>query len=382
MILLIFFLNFSFSLNFSYQCLADLKSPEPVFNGTLQQIVLITRHGCRAPFDGYGKYKPQGWVCENDDSASPRMSSSTTSKYRRYHTIYNQDFIKYPPSCRNADLTIEGQNMHERLGQFYRSYLIDQLNFLPDYFEPEFLKFRASETERTIRSAESFIHGLYPPETPDDVVSIITGTELLELLHPRVDHCKDFNKVWLEWIQTPEYLDIKNRTAILLKDLVIETGLEWDEWQWEWVGDWLYTIGCCGSPLPDFITQEQLDVSLEAVEFFTLNLFQMKRGVAGASILREVLQSMNEYISGVTNTKFYLMSGHDVSIVSALNVVGVNVTEVPPFASHLSFELWNVNETYYVRAALNGEVLLEPIQYNEFRYMVAPYISYCPELGI
>ena len=375
------FCIFSNSLVFNYSCLAPRKHAPPVPNGKLQQISVLIRHGCRAPFDGYGKYQPQGWHCDDTESASPRMSSSYSQNYRRYHTTYDEDFVRYPPTCRCADLTIEGQGMHEQLGKFYRSYLIDELQFLPDYYDPEFVQIRSSETERTVRSAESFIHGLYPPETPDDLISIETGTELFELLHPRVDHCKDFGAVWERWKQTPEYKNMLNETEALLKDLVIESGLKWDDWQWEWVGDWLYTIGCCGSPLPGFITQEQLDISIKAVEFFTLNLFQYERGVAGAPILRELTTHIEDSLIGATNLKFYLLSGHDVSIVAALNVLGIDITEVPPFASHLAFEVWEVDSRPMVRVVLNGEVLLEPILYQKFKRIVAPYLSFCPELG-
>lgn len=375
------FCSFSRCTNFSYKCTAELKHA-PKLDGELLQVVVLTRHGCRAPFDYYGNYTPSGWNCESTDGPSPRMSSSNTKKFRRYHTVYDSDMLLYPPSCKKADLTVEGQNMHTNLGKFYRKYLIDEENFLPDNLNPDFVQFRASEPERTVRSAESFIHGLYPPDHPDEILTIQTGTDLLELLHPRAGHCKDLTDVWNQWITSEEYLTKQKAAEPTLRKLVEDSGYEWDENQWLYVGDWLYTIGCCGSgEIPDFITQEQLDVAMDAVEFFTLKFFSMKRGVAGASIIREILMQIERAATGTTNTRFVLMSAHDVSIVSALDLLGVHLDYIPPFASHLAFEVWKINERLHVRVVLNGDVMLGPITLTKFKAIAGPYLSYCPELG-
>jgi acid phosphatase len=309
------------------------------------------------------------------------MSSSNSKEYRRYHTIYDEDLLVYPPSCKKADLTIDGQNQHENLGTFYRQYLIDEERILPDNLDPDFIQFRASEPERTVRSAESFIHGLYPPDHPDEIITIQTGTDLLELLHPRSGHCKDLTDVYNQWITSEEFLAKQNASAPHLRKLIEDSGFEWNEYQWLYVGDWLYTIGCCGNEIPSFITQEQLDVAMDAVEFFTLKFFTMKRGVAGASIMREVLMQIERAVTGTTNTKFVLMSAHDVSIVSALDVLGIHLQHIPPFASHLAFEVWKINEVFNIRVVLNGEVMLGPIPLTKFKSIIGPYLSYCPELG-
>lgn len=375
------FLSFSSSLKFDYTCTPKHKALPKPDNATLEQVILLTRHGFRAPFDGYGQYKPNGWICESNTSASPRMSTSLTEKYRRYHTIYEPEILAYPPSCRTADLTVEGQDMHEELGKFYRTHLVDELNFLPPYYDPDFMYIRSSEPERCIRSAESFIHGMYPPESPDELLKIITGTDLEEILHPRPDHCDDLTKSYKDWIQSPKYLEKKATAEPLLRKLVEDTGLEWDDWQWLWVGDWLYTIACVGKEIPDFITQEMLDVAINAVEFYTIDFYQHQRGVAGASILREILQHIEAKQAGENNKKFVLLSGHDISIVAALDILGVKINKIPPFASHLAFEIWRMGGRFYVRAVLNGEEMMKPILLSQFKGIVAPYLKYCPEIG-
>ncbi|EAY22240.1 Histidine acid phosphatase family protein [Trichomonas vaginalis G3] len=374
-------ISFVSSLNFNHTCKSNLKVPDPVPNATLEQVILLTRHGFRAPFDGYGNYTPDGWICDSDAAPSPRMSTTLTKENRRYHTTYEQKTLPYPPSCRKADLTVEGQELHVQLGAFYRKYLIEQLHFLPESMDPEFMYLRSSEPERCIRSLESFMHGLYPPEYPDEFLKIVTGTDPLELLHPRPDHCADLTKSYNDWINSSKYLEKKENAARVLKDLVNQSGLPWDEWQWLWVGDWLYTIACVGKPLPDFITQEMLDVAMDAVEFYTLDLYQHQTGVAGASIIREVLQHISERQAGEKNHKFVLLSAHDISIVAACDILGIKLDKIPPFASHMMFEVYRSNGRFLVRVSLNGEVILKEMTLQKFKGLVLPYINYCKEVA-
>jgi len=367
---------------FNYTCYAPSKVGAPIEGYLLKSAVVLTRHGCRAPFDGYGKYKPQNWTCDADSAVSPRMSTSLAKNNRRYHTIIDSELIAYPPSCQKADLTTFGMNQHQILGSTYRQYLVENMSFLPDVFDPSMFFFRSSEPERCIRSAESFIHGLYPPINPDEYITITTGTDPLELLHPRPGHCKDLLKSWNKWIHSDEYIEKKANAELYLRSLVEETGLEWDDNQWLWIGDWLYTIGCCGSPLPDGISQEAFDVALDAVEFFTLKFFSQDRGVAGASILREIFRIFEKSMNGQWNVKFSLLSAHDVSIVSVLNTIGISISTIPPFASHLAFEIWSKNDQDFIRILLNGEDIGNGLmKYSHFKNMLSAFIHYCPELG-
>ena len=367
-------------ISFNYNCKAPLKLPEPLKEGNISKVILLTRHGCRAPFDGYGDYQPNNWNCDSNESISPRMTSISTNIYRRFLTKLNNSKLPYPPSCKKADLTLEGMKQHFELGNLYKNYLQIQLNLLPDYYDQNLVYFRSSEPERCIRSTESFIHSFYPPIFPDEIIPITTGTDQFELLHPRFDHCKDLNIVYQKWIKSTKYLSKKKLAEPYLRPLIENSGLIWDDWQWLWVGDWIYTIGCCGSPLPSFLNQTIIDIAIDAVEFFTLDFFTFEKGVAGSSIMREIIKNFDNFLNRKTDIKFNLLTAHDVSIVSLLDLLDIKLIKIPPFASHLLFELYNIKNEYFIRINLNGEILLN-IKYSLLKLKISNYLNYCLELG-
>lgn len=379
--LFFFLIPHYFSLIFNYECEAPLKAPPTVENGKLSQIIVLTRHGFRAPFDTYNNFTSSDWVCDDKNSPAPPYHSYHSPKHRLFHAKRDESNLLYKPSCNKAELTIGGQKQHYELGKFYHKYLIVQLGFLEKYFDKEAMKFRTSSPDRCIKSGISFINGLYPSESREEIVNLITGTDATEILHPRPELCNDINNMWEKWTKSQDYIDNKKKAEPFLRELIEKSGLDWNyEYNWLWVGDWLYTIGCCSNAqnkFPEFISQEQLDVAIKAVEFFTLKFFQYQRGVAGATIIREVLNIIDQTISLESNNKFTLLSAHDVSIVSAAALLGVNLEKIPPFRSHMSFEKWQVGNGFYIRVVLNGKVIVEPIPYIKFRQMVLPYLHFC-----
>lgn len=362
------------SLSFDYECVAPLRSPAPVAGGVLEQVVLLTRHGFRAPFDTYRNFTSAGWRCDDDSGAAPPYHTYGGPLRRRFHAVRDPAQLLYRPSCAKAELTVAGQQQHYELGRFYRSYLGAPI-------DPGAVRLRASSPDRCVKSAISFANGLCPADAPDDTAELVTGTDASEVLHPREELCGDIADMWARWTKSPEYAALKREAEPLLRALVEESGLDWGfEYNWLWVGDWLYTLGCCAEGaerFPAFISQAQLDVAIRAVEFFTLRFFQYERGVAGAPILREVLRALDRTASMEDRNRFTLLSAHDVSIVSAAALLGVNLEKIPPFRSHMAFEKWRIGSEIYMRVVLNGEVIVETTSYIRFRQMVLPYLHYC-----
>ena len=374
--MLLFLVSFGVCISFNYKCESSLKIAPVIENSELKQMIVIARHGYRTPFDSYGGYDGGTWTCDLSNSSSPPYLSYNSKLYRRFHVKLDQKNLFYKPSCAKAELTVQGQSQHYALGQYYRQVLVNERHFLSDYFNPSEISIRSSSPDRCVKSAISFINGFYPAESPDDIIEIVSGTDDHEILHPRTEHCSDIDSMWDDWLQTPEYTRRKAEAVAYLRD-IDETVDFSDENQWLWIGDWLYTIACASDDFPSFVNQTQFDYAIGAVEFFTLDFFQHTRGVAGASTMREVIERFQRTLSAEDSNKFTLMAAHDVTIVAALNLLGVNLTEIPPFRSHLAFERWAVEGEDYVRVAMNGDVVVELMKYNEFVTRIAPYLRYC-----
>ncbi|KAH0796058.1 histidine acid phosphatase [Histomonas meleagridis] len=339
-------------------------------------MIVIARHGYRAPFDSYGGYNGGTWTCDLPNSSAPPYLSYNSKIYRRFHVKLDQNNLFYKPSCSKAELTVQGQSQHYSLGQYYRKVLIEDRHFLTNYFNPSEVSIRSSSPDRCVKSAISFLNGFYPAESPDDIVEIVTGTDDHEALHPRTGHCPDIDSMWDRWLQSSDYIKRKSEAVPYLR--AIDDTVDFsDENQWLWIGDWLYTIACCSDDFPSFVNQTQFDYAIGAVEFFTIGFFQYTRGVAGASTMRVVLDKFEKTISQEETNKFSLMTGHDVTIVAVLNLLGVDLKEIPPFRSHLAFERWEVDGMDYIRVVLNGDVVVDLLKYNEFKVKIAPYLKYC-----
>lgn len=246
-----------------------------------------------------------------------------------------------------------------------------------------FIFFRSSYTARTIDSLQSFIYGLSPPETPNDEITFTTGVEQKEILEPDYFACQDFLQSFTKFQSTEEFQRLKNESAFFYKDLIDQSNLPWDDFNWLFVGDWILSLWCYGGDgfLPQYVDQVFFNKSLEYASYFALQGYTSQRGVAGASPTREIFRIFDEFISGESRVQFSLLSAHDITITSVLDTLGVLLDSMPPFASHLVFELYEKDFDYYIRTLYNGEELFGGLQkYGRLKSDVSDFISYCPEL--
>jgi len=119
--------------------LAALPAPgsagsTPIENGyTLEQVLIVSRHGIRAPF-----------------SKGEFLTSHTPHRW-------------YQWTVRTSDLSPRGGQVETKLGQYFQAYLIAN-QFMPANWEPEEgeVRFFANSYQRTIATAQYFSSGLLP----------------------------------------------------------------------------------------------------------------------------------------------------------------------------------------------------------------------------
>jgi acid phosphatase len=76
------------------------------------------------------------------------------------------------------------------------------------------------------------------------------------------------------------------------------------------------------------------------------------------------LNSVNHYFKQAmtqkTNLHYVLFVGHDGSILSVMNALGVPLNQMPGFAARLNFSLYENNHHYYIKTTLNNQSVTLP----------------------
>lgn len=119
------------------------------------------------------------------------MHGTHPNQSRRFKQILDPRLVEFRPNCRAGDLLLQGMEQHHELGQLYHNYFYDKTKLFVGSPRKSEVFLRASDFERTFRSAQSFLDGLFPPENPGEVLVINHGTVESEILRPGTSLCKD-----------------------------------------------------------------------------------------------------------------------------------------------------------------------------------------------
>ncbi|EAY18858.1 Histidine acid phosphatase family protein [Trichomonas vaginalis G3] len=363
-----------------YQCKSPLNHPPVVPNGTLKTMFLFTRHGLNSPEANIFPKKDDGfWLCDAHEARSPNMRVSTVNNtYRRYRQTIFHAQSPFPPNCGATQLLVEGMNDQHELGEYYRNYLVNELNLLSEFYEPSQVEFRSGQKAYSVKSAQAFIDALYPPEIPGEMVDIMVGTGKQDVIFNDPNNCNDIQKYFYSWIATTEFSERFNTTKEILAPLLNYIKIQMDEMLFYSLNEMMMSYYCSDNKLPSVVTDEVLDTLYNNTQYTLENLFNKNLFTAGPA-----WKEMFKHIDGQTEKKFFLYSSNMPTITSIIASI-TGVTYVPPYNSHLSIEVWTVNGKDYIRAVYNGEVLKnqladgqELIEISKMKEGVSPLFKYC-----
>jgi len=343
----------------SEECVSPLIHAEPPSpDAKLIQVQVLIRHGNRSPGDD-GKLQGDNntWICDDDQAISPRFNPAPVRHPRNYRDSFDRRLVTFKESCRDKDLTIEGMRQEYELGQMYRDYLVRETSFLPEKMNPSFFFARATELDRTVRSAISFIQGMYPPASPNEVVPLVTDTDNAGILHPSKDWCSDLNGQSSAWDKSPNLTEksqeLKVKYENVLKDYMPKG---WDMKIFKKVASAAVLTRCGNKTLPPPIDDIFVNDSIYFLGFYYdgMNSLPNYTGVGAAPIFREMFRLADEKLSGQTETKFVLLSSHDTEISAVLTTFGYHVKYAIQPRAHLAFELWEDKRSVKARFVYNG----------------------------
>lgn len=379
-------------------CVAPLRLISPL-NMTLLSVFVFLRHGERTPVD---RWMPKNdtreiWYCDGDDAIAPQMQSFVRSNpsnpdshpHRRYHTTLDPKQIPFPKNCAKGQLTLEGMRQLKDLGAFYHQKLVSERNFLPEYYDPSLVEFRATYSDRAVRSLTSFLVGLYPnADDPDEIITFLTGTlSGREPLNPDPYGCLELQEAYAKFIETDEFIKFRDRAWDVHDSLYKAIGLEKDHENWQWIGDWLYSYYCNSRDdlialIPKEVTDYSFEVAMNDTAYYSNGFFDKNRDIPAGPIFRLLYEAIDKRLSGETKTKFTVFSAHDTTIAAILAYFGhANMRGIAPYRSHLAVEMYDSPQGPLLRFSLNGDVITidnqEMISLANLRRMTINAVKMC-----
>ena len=391
-------LLFAFSHSYDEQCVAPHNFPDRIDGKTLKFVEVLTRHGARAPLGSYDvPVAFRGyWQCDSDDAIAPRMHAAPIEHYRRFKQVIDQRLTEYLPNCRSGDLTLSGMMQHKKLGEAYHTYLYETTKLFKEETElipdPSTIFARCSDVERTFRSAQSFLHGVFPPQSPNEIIDIVADTDAGALLRPNKDWCQDMTDLWNNHTQTDEYKSWVKTSYEKVQPVIEFLNLEGMTGEnVNTACDYVSTHYCDDKQPPSVVTPEIEQICLNITGDWLYDYYLKNPSITGSYGMRELLRIPKLIKAGKSSIKFALMSSHDTTVAAINALLGGKAARhprIPPFASHLLIELWEDDTTkeLYIRCALNGELIPlykhnneTVIKFDDFLNDYSEIDNYCHE---
>lgn len=375
----------------AYQrCVAPTSLAPPVPNATLLQVQVLIRHGSRAPgSDYFNSGETQEWICDSDEAHVPRVYSAPVKHPRDYLEIIDKRSVQYKPNCRPKDLLVSGMQQHYELGREYRKRYVDELKVLPENYDPKHIYVRASELDRTVRSAMSFMQGMYKPVNGNEVIDLVTDNDAAGIMHPSENWCNEIKNIVNDLTDVPQFKEYFDEFSAKFKTDYEKVAGSWNAKKVKKLCSYIIMADCTNHTLPANISDDFIGECQNLVNYyqFMQNDNDKYRGVASSPLLREMIRIADDLIGMINDYKFVLLSSHDTAIAAILSTLGYEYHNQPAIQvrSHLDFELWYLNNAIYGRFVFNGKVLKLPFLSEElFLYanlkiqlMKLGYLSHC-----
>ncbi|CEM13797.1 unnamed protein product [Vitrella brassicaformis CCMP3155] len=301
--------------------------------------------------------------------------------------LYKTDVGEEGPS----DLTMLGEVQLYQLGAFLRRRYVDDFKILDtDYYARE-LRVRSSDYDRTLRSADALLNGLYPQELSTRNISLLNGTQL-QYVHTHVPiHtvpssqdpllrgwtlCPTHVEALRKFYGSQEFQDKEFFTGDLRRRVTERQGLPQDvadlsNW-YNVYDDVVYTHTYADDHHParvgrfDRLNATDLKQVWRLANWLELHKYDRDRvGAFGGGLLAEDLTQIliGNTQGDVSVPRVQIYSAHYGTMLSLASALGLEVSEVPPYGSAFLFEIveitnddavvsgrrWEVNTTYVRR---------------------------------
>ena len=322
-------------------------------------VTLITRHGDRTPF-----------------------TNIENAKYK-WNTGYSQ-------------LTPIGMNEEYEVGQKLRKRYIDEFKLLKPSYIDDSIYTVSSDANRTILSAECLLLGLYPPGTgpklangrpalpnliqPIPVRSVPATSKLIMV--PYLQYLKILSdniyqtKIWTDKEKQlepkfKEWTKILGNKILNLADVIS-------------IGDVLIVAKHHNLPLPEGLSEDNAQQIIDLTSWGLTTQFKSQKVayLCGAELLNLIAKNLKDASTEKAKYKMTYYSGHDITLLPLMSLLGAPLTEASTYASHIQLELYKKGEnSYTVKLRYNGKAVKMPMMKDNDSCTLESFIKYVNELN-
>lgn len=267
-----------------------------------------------------------------------------------------------------GQLTPRGMQQEYELGRKFRKKYVDQYHLLSPQYESHTLLVRSTDSDRTLMSAQSLLTGLYPfgtgPLLAHKKVPALPSAYQPIPIHtvPReqdewVTHLKKKELEHLYVFSTPAWKAKTREVEPKFKTWSIALGKPIANLKHLIAfGTNLYIRQLYHIPLPSGITPEDAKQIIEVGRWARVQMY--KPPEIGRATASRALKTITSYLQKAsqekTKWKYVLILAHDSTLLSLMSVMRAPLNEVPAYASHLNFSLYDIgNHQYQIKVRFN-----------------------------
>ncbi|XP_022832385.1 prostatic acid phosphatase isoform X1 [Spodoptera litura] len=280
-----------------------------------------------------------------------------------------------------GELTNVGKRQHYALGKWLRQRYS---HLLSDAFDPTEIYIRSTDIDRTLMSAQANLAGMYPPKSktmwnPDinwQPIPVHTVPELEDELLAMRKPCPAYDTELERVMHSKPYKERLRKYQHLMDYLSAYSGMKVkDYYDIVDIYSTLYIETLYNFTLPNWTQSVYPDEMREPAcySFKTETGSPLLSRLKVGPLLKHIMTHMSDVLSGDKKShKVVMYSGHDLTVGSILNALGLYDGNCPVYTSTVFLELVKANKT--------GEHFVR-ISYRNSTEIVEPYILKIPFCG-
>ena len=278
-----------------------------------------------------------------------------------------------------GQLTALGMRQEYELGQKLRELYIKQHQLLPERYIPHTLYARSTDIDRTLMSAQSFLMGLYPPDT-GPYLKHSNQPALPEAYQPIPIHTtqRKQDSLVLDWhdseevrhlirtlvFSSPDWESKRKALQHKFKRWSRLTGVKIEGLEYVTpIGDALHIHQLQGVPFPKGMTHKEATEIMEAA-YWAFTRFYQDPKIAKAMVGKEIAAIAQELQTASEKKgakKYHLFFAHDTTILCLLSALEAPLKTPPPYASRLNFSIFEQEDgLHHVQITLNESPVFIP----------------------
>ncbi|GAB1598370.1 2-phosphoxylose phosphatase 1-like [Argonauta hians] len=349
----------------------------------LEQVHVLIRHGDRTPMHSFRNHPNPSLGCRIDQKLFTNFSpylegylpTMMASQGKQHPASGFKNWALYPNHhiCDGSQLTGLGVLQHLQIGEFLKDTYVHRWRLFGNTYNARKVFIRSTEYSRTYQSAIAFLYGFLPHFNLTELL-IERSSNLLMCSERHFGsscHCPVIHALKQSTDRLASFL-IQNNSQYyyLAQKIAAVYNLKVQQLPWaSAMMDVFMFYACHNMSLPcnskaqciDWMVLDNLweHLDLNGLRQVTSDATNIKRHrLATFPFLYETVQSMKTYIHGSQARKFFLYSGHDVTVTPVLTALGAHSGKWPPYASRIIFELYSLRrkrqKKYYIKILYNG----------------------------